>query len=64
MTDAPVPDGPDTPDGSATPDRFRVYSWDPRGGSAYTPPALVANPLGQVCFNRSFTAFGDCRSAG
>lgn len=49
---------------TGSPDRFRVYSWDPRGGSAYTPPALVANPLGQVCFNRSFTAFGDCRSAG
>ena len=43
------------------PDRFRVYSWDPRGGSAYTPPALVANPLGQVCFNRTFTGFGGCR---
>jgi hypothetical protein len=43
-------------------DRFRVYSWDPRGGSAYTPPALVARPLGQVCFNASFTAFGDCRT--
>jgi len=49
---------------TGSPDRFRVYSWDPRGGSAYTPPALVANPLGEVCFNRSFTAYGDCRSAG
>jgi hypothetical protein len=43
------------------PDRFRVYAWDPRGGTAYTPPTLVAHGLGQVCFNRGFTAFGTCR---
>ena len=42
--------------------RFRVYAWDPQGGSAYTPPALVARGLGRVCFNRSFTAFGGCAS--
>jgi hypothetical protein len=49
---------------AARPGRFRVYAWDPQGGSAYTPPALVAVSLGQVCFNRSFTAYGNCRAAG
>jgi len=44
--------------------RFRVYAWDPRGATAYTPPTLVATDLGRVCFNASFTAFGDCRTAG
>jgi hypothetical protein len=44
--------------------RFRVYAWDPRGATAYTPPTLVATDLGRVCFNHSFTAFGDCRTAG
>jgi hypothetical protein len=49
---------------AARPGRFRVYAWDPQGGSAYTPPSLVAVSLGQVCFNRSFTAFGNCRASG
>ena len=44
--------------------QFRVYAWDPRGATAYTPPTLVATDLGRVCFNSSFTAFGDCRTAG
>ncbi len=44
--------------------QFRVYAWDPRGATAYTPPTLVATDLGRVCFNGSFTAFGDCRTAG
>ena len=44
--------------------QFRVYAWDPRGATAYTPPTLVATDLGRVCFNPSFTAFGDCRTAG
>jgi hypothetical protein len=44
--------------------RFRVYAWDPQGGTAYTPPALVATGLGAVCFNSSFTAYGACRAAG
>lgn len=44
--------------------KFRVYAWDPRGATAYTPPTLVATEVGLVCFNRSFTAFGDCRTAG
>jgi hypothetical protein len=48
----------------ARPDRFRVFAWEPRGATAYTPPTLVAKNLGLVCFNRSFTAFGDCGSAG
>jgi hypothetical protein len=48
----------------AGPDRFRVYAWDPRGGTAYTPPTLVAHSLGRVCFDSSFTAFGDCRTTG
>jgi hypothetical protein len=46
------------------PGRFRVYAWDPQGGSAYTPPTLVAVSLGRVCFNSSFTAFGNCRASG
>ena len=46
------------------PHRFRVYAWDPRGGTAYTPPRLVATDLGPVCFNSSFTAFGDCWTDG
>jgi hypothetical protein len=41
--------------------RFRVFAWDPEGGTAYTPPTLVASDLGAVCFNGAFTAFGDCR---
>jgi hypothetical protein len=45
---------------TGSPHRFRVYAWDPRGGTAYTPPRLVATDLGPVCFNASFTAFGDC----
>jgi len=44
--------------------RFHVYAWDPHGGTAYTPPTLVARDLGRVCFDRTFTAFGDCRAAG
>jgi hypothetical protein len=47
-----------------TPGRFRVYAWEPHGGSAYTPPALVAERLGRVCFNSTFTAFGTCHAAG
>jgi hypothetical protein len=43
--------------------QFRVFAWVPRGGTAYTPPTLVAGALGRVCFNGSFTAFGDCRTA-
>lgn len=50
------------PDGA--PGRFHVYAWDPQGGSAYTPPSLVAASLGRVCFNTSFTAFGNCRASG
>jgi hypothetical protein len=49
---------------TGTPGRFHVYAWSPVGGSAYTPPALVAADLGPVCFNRSFTAFGNCHLAG
>lgn len=49
---------------TASPHRFHVYAWEPRGGSAYTPPRLVATALGRVCFNRTFTAFGDCRTSG
>ena len=48
---------------TARPGHFRVYAWDPQGGSAYTPPSLVAVSLGQVCFNRTFTAYGNCRAA-
>jgi hypothetical protein len=44
--------------------QFRVYGWDPRDATAYTPPTLVAIDLGRVCFNASFTAYGDCRTAG
>lgn len=46
------------------PGTFHVYAWDPQGGSAYTPPTLVAVDLGRVCFNASFTAFGNCRASG
>lgn len=42
--------------------RFRVYAWDPEGGTAYAPPTLAASGLGAVCFNDAFTAFGDCRA--
>jgi hypothetical protein len=49
---------------TARPDRFRVYAWEPRGGTAYTPPTLVATDLGSVCFTPTFTAFGDCRTDG
>ena len=50
---------------TSTEGRFRVYAWDPRGGStAYTPPALVAVPVGQVCFDRAFTSFGNCGTTG
>jgi hypothetical protein len=45
---------------TGTPGRFRVYGWDPRGGSAYTPPTLVSISLGQACFNQDFTAYGTC----
>jgi hypothetical protein len=48
---------------TTTPDRFRVFAWDPRGGTAYTPPKLVATALGRVCFDRAFTAFGNCHTA-
>jgi hypothetical protein len=40
--------------------QFRVYAWEPRDATAYTPPTLVATDLGRVCFNRSFTAYGTC----
>ena len=49
---------------TTTPGRFRVFAWKPHGGSVYTPPSLVAEGLGQVCFNPSFTAFGTCHAAG
>lgn len=49
---------------TSTPGQFRLYAWDPHGGSAYTPPSLVADSLGRVCFNPSFTAFGNCHAAG
>jgi hypothetical protein len=45
---------------TARPHRFRVYAWDPQGGSAYTPPSLVAVTLGPVCFDAGFTTFGTC----
>jgi hypothetical protein len=45
---------------AGTPGRFHVYAWTPRGGSVYTPPVLVATALGRVCFDKTFTAFGDC----
>jgi hypothetical protein len=44
--------------------RFRVYAWEPVGGTAYTPPALVATNLGAVCFDSSFSAYGGCRAVG
>jgi hypothetical protein len=47
---------------TATSGRFQVFAWDPEGGSAYSPPALVATSLGDVCFNASFTAFGNCHA--
>jgi hypothetical protein len=46
------------------PDRFRVYRWEPRGGTAYTPPTLMATAVGPVCFNHAFTAFGNCHVTG
>jgi hypothetical protein len=46
---------------TATPGRFRVFSWDPQGSSAYTPPTLLASPVGLVCFDAAFTAYGNCR---
>jgi hypothetical protein len=49
---------------TGTTGQFRVYAWDPRGGTAYTPPTLVAAPLGRACFDRAFTAFGNCHTAG
>lgn len=45
---------------TATPGRFHVYAWSPTGGTAYTPPTLVATTVGDVCFNQAFTAFGGC----
>jgi hypothetical protein len=45
---------------TGTPGRFHVYAWDAQGGTAYTPPTLVATALGEVCFNQAFTAFGGC----
>ena len=33
----------------------------PGGGTAYTPPSLISSELGRSCFNKTFTAFGDCR---
>jgi hypothetical protein len=49
---------------TTVPGRFRVFEWDPSGGTAYVPPALVATALGLVCFDRSFTAFGNCHVSG
>jgi len=49
---------------TASAHQFRVYAWVPHGGSAYTPPKLVARHLGRVCFNAAFTAFGTCQNAG
>jgi hypothetical protein len=40
--------------------QFVVYRWRPVGASASTPPSLVAGEVGVVCFNDTFTAFGDC----
>jgi hypothetical protein len=52
------------PTRTGTPGRFRVYAWDPRGGTAYTPPVLVATSIGKACFNPAFTAFGTCKTSG
>lgn len=48
---------------TSTPGRYVVYAWSPQGGSAYTVPTLLATRIGDVCFNASFTAFGDCHVA-
>jgi hypothetical protein len=48
---------------TGAPGRFRVYAWEPHGGTAYHPPTLVATALGHVCFNPSFTAFGSCTTS-
>lgn len=48
---------------TGTTGRFRVFAWVPQGGSAYSPPELVATPLGAVCFNGAFTAFGNCAAS-
>jgi hypothetical protein len=45
---------------TSTPGRFQVYGWHPEHESAYAPPRLTARYLGEVCFNASFTDFGDC----
>jgi hypothetical protein len=47
---------------TGTPGRFHVFAWSPQGGTAYTPPTLVATALGDVCFNPAFTAFGGCQA--
>jgi hypothetical protein len=49
---------------TGTPGRFHVYAWSPQGGSVYTPPMMVADDLGTVCFDRAFTAFGNCHVPG
>jgi hypothetical protein len=49
---------------TGTPGQFRVFAWDPQGGTAYTPPVLVASSLGRACFDRGFTAFGNCDTSG
>jgi hypothetical protein len=48
---------------TGTAGQFRVYAWDPHGGTAYTPPSLVARSLGRACFDASFTAYGTCRTS-
>jgi hypothetical protein len=46
--------------GTSDAGRYRVYEWDPVGGTATSLPVLQARDLGTVCFDELFDHYGTC----
>jgi hypothetical protein len=45
---------------TSRPDRYRIYLWQPVGGSAYTPPILRAISLGTLCLDETPRTYDTC----
>ena len=48
--------------GTSVPGHYRVYEWDPTGGTAGSPPVLQARDLGIVCVDQLVGHYGTCAS--
>jgi hypothetical protein len=40
--------------------QYHVWAWQPTGGDARTPPALIAHDLGIVCLDETLDTYGTC----